>query len=274
LSTNREIQLRVSVITPTYNHATFIRDTIESVIGQTYPLIEYIIVDNLSDDGTDAIVEEYQSEYELIYIREGDRGQADAINKGLDAAQGELVCWLNSDDFYCNSDVVADAVSFFLADPDLKLLIGNGYYCDIDKNMLGAFPFQSRRLTKAQLDYMNPILQPSTFWRRNDLRMNAMLHYSFDWMFFREMFQRNCKYQYTSRDFSVYRMYGTNKSGSDNATRRLELYQNLRHNLGVADLRSVWYFAMYVMYLLDERMGLGFFGRMAHRANAFLRRFL
>ena len=76
--------MKFTVITPTWNQAEYIKDTIESVINQTHKDLEYIIVDNNSDDGTKEIVEGYMaSDPRIIYIREEDHGQAEAINKGL-----------------------------------------------------------------------------------------------------------------------------------------------------------------------------------------------
>lgn len=89
----------ISVITPSYNQAAFVEKTIQSVLNQTYPHIEYIFVDGGSTDGTMSIVNRYRGKISAI-INEKDRGQADAINKGFKLAKGELVGWLNSDDIY------------------------------------------------------------------------------------------------------------------------------------------------------------------------------
>src|SRR5215472_10088507 len=86
----------VTVVTPSFNQACFIRATIESVLSQDYPNLEYIIMDGGSTDGTADIVREYASR--VTWISERDRGQSDAINKGFRMARGEIVSWLNSDD--------------------------------------------------------------------------------------------------------------------------------------------------------------------------------
>ena len=99
--------MKFTVITPTYNQAAFIKDTIDSVINQTHKDIEYIIVDNLSDDGTEEIVNRYaERDSRIIYVREADKGQAEAINKGLNRATGDVVCWLNSDDYFYDENVL------------------------------------------------------------------------------------------------------------------------------------------------------------------------
>ncbi len=98
----RDERLLVSVITPSYNQAQYIRQTIESVLAQDYPYIEHIVVDGASTDGTVEILREYGAKYpdRFRWISEKDKGQSDAFNKGLSMARGELIGWQNSDDYY------------------------------------------------------------------------------------------------------------------------------------------------------------------------------
>ncbi|WP_019612702.1 glycosyltransferase family 2 protein, partial [Thioalkalivibrio sp. AKL7] len=99
--------MKVSVITVSFNSAVTIRDTIESVLGQDHPEIEYIIVDGESKDGTMDIVEEYKGHIGTI-ISEPDHGIYDAMNKGIRAATGDVVCMLNSDDVYAGPTAVRE----------------------------------------------------------------------------------------------------------------------------------------------------------------------
>jgi glycosyltransferase involved in cell wall biosynthesis len=98
--------MKISIITPCFNSASTIRDTIESVLSQKNVDLEYIIVDGASTDGTLAIAREYESRIAKI-ISEPDRGVYDAMNKGISAATGEIIGILNSDDVYASSDVLA-----------------------------------------------------------------------------------------------------------------------------------------------------------------------
>ena len=108
--------MKITVITATFNSGKTVRDTIESVLRQTYQEIEYLIIDGGSKDNTMDIVKEYEPRFngKLRYISEPDKGIYDAMNKGIRMATGDVVGLLNSDDFYTSSDVlqqVADVMA-------------------------------------------------------------------------------------------------------------------------------------------------------------------
>lgn len=115
--------MKVSIITVCFNSQTTIRDTIESVLTQTYPDIEYIIVDGQSTDKTLDIIHEYQDRIAKI-ISEPDKGIYDAMNKGVASATGEVIGILNSDDFYRNDKSVAEVVAAFQNSPSVDMVLG------------------------------------------------------------------------------------------------------------------------------------------------------
>ncbi len=90
---------RITIVTPSYNQAQFVEQTLRSVLLQNYPNLEYIVIDGGSDDGSARIIEKY-APWLSHWESERDRGQSHAINKGLERASGEVIAWLNSDDFY------------------------------------------------------------------------------------------------------------------------------------------------------------------------------
>ena len=107
---------RISVVTPSLNQAAFIEVTIRSVLDQNYPALDYIVVDGGSTDGTQAILQKYGER--LRWLSEKDRGQTDAINKGMRMADAELLAYLNADDVYLPGtfDIVA---RYFEAHPQV-----------------------------------------------------------------------------------------------------------------------------------------------------------
>lgn len=106
------MSVKVSIITVVYNGAEHIRDCIDSVLSQTHPDIEYIIVDGQSTDGTVAIVQSYGTKV-ARFMSESDKGLYDAMNKGIRSATGEVIGLLNADDFYRHNRVIANMVTLF-----------------------------------------------------------------------------------------------------------------------------------------------------------------
>ena len=112
---------RITVVTPSYNQAQFLEETIRSVLLQGYPDLEYLVMDGGSDDGSVKIIEKY-SPWLAYWTSEPDRGQSDAINKGLRRATGELMAWLNSDDVYYAGSL--RTVAFATAEPGWDIYLG------------------------------------------------------------------------------------------------------------------------------------------------------
>jgi glycosyltransferase involved in cell wall biosynthesis len=117
----------VTVVSPVYNSANYLEDCILSVLNQTYPNIEYIIMDGGSTDNTRAIVEKYADK--LTFISERDRGQSDAINKGWRRAKGDILAWLNADDIYA-PNAVEHAVTYLVNHPDTLWVYGCANFVD------------------------------------------------------------------------------------------------------------------------------------------------
>lgn len=91
---------KISIVTPVYNSSQYIEKCIKSIMGQTYQNYEHIIMDGGSTDGTLEIIGKYLGKYPVKLVSEADKGMYDAINKGFSRASGEILCWLNADDYY------------------------------------------------------------------------------------------------------------------------------------------------------------------------------
>lgn len=246
--------MKISVITPTWNQAEFIEKTIESVVTQTHQDIEYIIVDNCSNDGTEEIIRRYMKEYPyIIYIREQDKGQAEAINKGLKRATGDIVCWINSDDFYYSAKVFETVHKAFIKDSSTHVVVGDGIYCDREGNFTEEI-LCNRGVADWVLSRWYYILQPAVFWKREqDLLLDMKYHYVFDWKYFIEL-QRRHTFTFLSECFAAYRMYEDNKTGLDNATRKKEIYL-MQKELGISKVNTVWCYIVYWVYKKAEENG-------------------
>lgn len=155
---------KVSVITACYNSKEYIEETIQSVLNQTYPNIEYIIVDGASTDGTLDIINKYRDRVQWV-ISEKDQGVYDAFNKGVKAATGDIIQFLNSDDYYYNNDVIEEVATIFHGDKTVAMVYGNiRQFDDYD----GFFCFRGKFTTLEHLK-QGHMLPHNTLFARMDL---------------------------------------------------------------------------------------------------------
>ena len=179
----------VTIITPSYNQAQFLEQTILSVLNQDYPRIEYLIIDGGSTDGSVEIIRRYGDRL-AFWVSEPDRGQSHAVNKGLQRANGEILGWLNSDDVYCPGAVRA-AVDFLELHPDVALTYGAADIIGLDGGVLGPIPVEDfdARVCIARHRYIIP--QPAAFFRREAIErvglLDERLNYCLDWDYWMRM---------------------------------------------------------------------------------------
>jgi glycosyltransferase involved in cell wall biosynthesis len=203
----------VSIITPAYNSAQFLRETIESVINQDYPHIEHIIIDGSSSDGTLDILKSYPN---IKWISEPDRGQSQAINKGFTMAHGDILGWINADDTY-EPDAVSAAVQTFITNPnadlvysDMRIITQEGATIRIAKSM----PF-----VLDQLLSLNFIRQSTVFIRSRVIQeiggVNENLHYCMDREFWLRIGTKYTYYYQPGHIAANFRVHPKAKSSGD-----------------------------------------------------------
>ena len=253
---------KVSIVTPSYNQGKFIRQTIESVLGQDYPNIEYIVVDGGSTDETVDILKEYGGR--IRWVSEADNGQTDAINKGLRMSSGSIVAYLNSDDIYLPG-TISRVVEEFDRCPDADLIYGDFQAIDEHGNILDkikTIPFDHSIL----LYDANYISQPASFYRRSLIDEIGMfddqLQYLMDYEFFLRAAKRRAKFHLLKSSLSAIRYHGECKTLTGqapwaeerNALRECYARKRVQHRHAMRFLSMVYRMKRYILLIGRGRL--------------------
>jgi glycosyltransferase involved in cell wall biosynthesis len=215
MSRRRQARLpRVSVVTPALEQARYLVDALDSVLLQTVP-VEHIVIDGGSRDGT---VELLTSRSGVRWRSEPDEGQSDALNKGFALCDGDIVGWLNADDFYLKGAIQC-VVSFFDENPDVDIVYGDCLFVDANGGVIRA---------KCEHGFDEPTLRlygiymPSTatFFRRSLVERGALFvdpsyHYVMDFELFTRLAAQGVRFGYIPEVLAAFRWHGENKSLDD-----------------------------------------------------------
>jgi glycosyltransferase involved in cell wall biosynthesis len=221
---------RISVITPSYNQGQFIEATIQSVLSQEYPNLEYLVVDGGSTDGTLDILRRYSEK--LRWISEPDHGQVEAINKGLRLASGEILAYLNSDDLYLPG-ALQRVGRYFRDHPQAAWVSGRCLTVDADLRQTRCLITIYKNLWLLTRSYrallvLNYISQMGTFWRRPVYEqlgpLDERLHYTMDYEYWLRIGE-HYPLQALPQNLAAFRLHASSKSGTTARKQFLEQYQ-------------------------------------------------
>lgn len=206
----------VSIVTPSYNQGQFIESTLLSVMNQDYPNLEHIVIDGVSTDETLSVLKKYEGRYNLRWVSEPDRGQSEAINKGFDTANGDIIGWINSDDAYFDRGVISYVVTKFQESPHTDIMYGDGIIIDELNRVLRirhVSPwFNYDRLLRGDI-----IHQPSAFYRKRVIqahKLDVNLHLSMDYEYYLRLARDDYRFKHVNRILAAFRTYASAKSES------------------------------------------------------------
>jgi glycosyltransferase involved in cell wall biosynthesis len=216
----------ITIVTPSFNQGQFIEETILSVLNQTYKNIQYIIVDGGSTDKTMEVINKYRDRIDII-IREKDKGQTNAINKGFRLAKGKLVGWINSDDILY-PDCIEKIVELYENNND-----GAIYYCStldwINEN--GAF-LTKRYVSISNKEYLlntnSSIIQQGSFYSNKLVKkinyLDEEIYYCMDLDLWLRLLDYGPIYSLKEKSYSAFRMY----SGTKTDTGKIKFLRNIK----------------------------------------------
>jgi glycosyltransferase involved in cell wall biosynthesis len=242
---------RVSLVTPSLNQGKFIRATIESVLSQEYPNLDYRVQDGGSTDETLVVLREYEAR--VAFVSEKDRGQADAINRGLSRANGEVLGYLNSDDVLLPGALSAVGEAF-ASDPELMFVWGRAAYLDEAGNTVSQYlvrPDAIERLADACF-----IAQPAAFLRRKVWEeigpFDESLHHTMDYDYWLRIAERypQSKMRFLDRELAGCRMHADAKTVAGWTRALDEIFALVKKRTGYV---SLWWCVAKWDHLTDGR---------------------
>ncbi len=243
--------MKITVITPSFNQGQFIGRTLKSVAIQTGAAIEHLVVDGASTDDTLTILK--AAGCGARWISEKDKGQADAVNKGIRATDGDIVGWLNSDDIYYPG-ALARVTEFFAANPSVDVVYGMADHLDISDRRIDSYPTEPWDFERLKERCF--ICQPALLFRRRLVERHGMLdenlNYCMDYEYWLRLGKAGVRFAYLESSLAGSRMYAENKTIGARVAVHREINDMLKATLGLVPDR--WLFN-YAHVVVEERVG-------------------
>ncbi|WP_082827187.1 glycosyltransferase family 2 protein [Rhodanobacter thiooxydans] len=244
--------MKVSVITPSFNQGQFIERTLRSVSDQEVPALEHVVFDGGSSDETTTILASFG--HGIRWVSEPDRGQSDAVNKGIRATDGDIVGWLNSDDVYYPG-ALARVVDFFEANPDVDVVYGMADHIGVDDVAFEAYPTESWNSVRLRDTCF--ICQPALFFRRQVVTAHGLLdeslQYCMDYEYWLRLVRGGARFAYLPEKLAGSRLYPQNKTMSNPVAVHKEINGMLRRYGPVPDAWLFNYAYVVVRSKIDEQ---------------------
>lgn len=203
--------MKISVVTPSFNQGEFIERTLLSVASQQGVQVDHWVFDGGSTDRTVDILKGFDAPLRWTSAKDG--GQADAVNKGIRASDGEIVGWLNSDDVYY-PDALARVHETFERHPDVDVVYGQAEHIDIDDRPFEDYPTEPWNFERLKETCF--ICQPALFFRRRVVEqhglLDASLHYCMDYEYWLRLGKAGVRFAHLERKLAGSRMYEQNKT--------------------------------------------------------------
>ena len=238
---------RVAIVTPSFNQGRFLRRTIDSVLGQTYPHIDYMVVDGHSSDDSVDILRSFGPR--LRWVSEPDNGQTHAINKGLARTRGQVLAYLNSDDTLLPG-AVEKAVNHLLAHPQCDLVYGKAHLTDEDDRILGDYKTADYSFERLLEDCC--ICQPAAFWRSSIAErvgpLDEALQLSMDYDYWMRIDRAGGRIEHLHDYLACSRVHGATKTLTQQTQVFDEIIRVSMRNAGRASLvyyQGFWHYRCY-----------------------------
>jgi glycosyltransferase involved in cell wall biosynthesis len=231
--------MKVSVVTPSYNQGQFIERTLQSVATQSGAEIEHVVFDGGSKDGTIDVLKRFGAG--VRWVSEKDDGQTDAVNKGIQSSDGDIIGWLNSDDIYY-PDAISSVVAFFEAYPEVDVVYGMADHIDDNDKAFEAYPSEPWNFER--LKDICFICQPAAFFRRRVVEKHGLLdtnlRYCMDYEFWLRLGKAGVKFGYLEDKLAGSRLYAENKTIGSRVKVHAEINDVLKRQLGTVPDRWLW----------------------------------
>jgi glycosyltransferase involved in cell wall biosynthesis len=234
--------MKVSIVTPSYNQGQFIQRTLESVASQRGAEIEHVVFDGGSTDDTVEVLKRFGNG--IRWTSEKDKGQTDAVNKGIRATDGDIIGWLNSDDVYY-PDAIATVVAFFEANPDVDVVYGMADHIDLNDHAFESYPTEPWNF--ARLKDTCFICQPALFFRRRVVDQHGLLderlNYCMDYEYWLRLGKAGVKFAYLEKKLAGSRLYAENKTMGSRLKVHGEINDMQKGLFGKVQDRWLWNYA-------------------------------